>query len=147
MEIEVNKRNLTYPETLIEDEPHIIIGNPDKYLVIIYNINKKQAMWIAEFEQHTKTRTILYYMAPNLAPSQENLIKIAFIKYPNNMPPFKLIDMSTFKRKKVLFDFMNYIAKYGINSRAVPSAVFKIKYDPNKTMNLVNLTRKLKSFS
>ena len=144
IQIKMGQNNITLLETQIENEPHIRTNSMERFLVVMYDASKGRMIWIAEFKTHSKYKTILSYQLPKILPNQERNIIIQFIPYPETTKPFTLPDMSITKRKKVFKMFMTYAKENNINfinNQLKGKALFKIKADPNKGINLFNLSK------
>lgn len=146
IQINIGNQNKILLETQIEKEPYIIITNMKRYLVIIYDATKYRMIWIAEYKNHSKYKTILSYQLPQLLSGNMRKIIIQFIPYPDTLPQLTFPDISTSKRKKAFSQFLKYTKENNINfinNSLTDKAIFNIKYDTNKGINLFNLSTKM----
>jgi hypothetical protein len=135
--------NLAKPilSSLVEMEPHIIIGNMNRYLVVLVDVAPfNKLLWASEFINNSKGRTILSYQSPiPIGREQHNYI-IRIYSYPKELPPFTVVDMNTKKRKTEYGNFTTYInnPQYKSKINLVKEFKLNITKDFNVGINLFN---------
>jgi hypothetical protein len=132
-EINTNKANDIFTDSQISAEPYISTYSPEHYLVVIYNFTKQQMMFIAEYKNHNKYRTILSYKAPKVENNIINTIKIAFVKYnpDTEKSTFTVPDIYATDRNEILQKFFNFLKVNNIDINTIPKVIFNIKNDIN----------------
>ena len=123
--------------TDIEKEPHIYIKYNKKCLVIMYEniINKKKIYWIAEYNNGTKTKSILHYKSPKLNNGLVHSLILELYIYPQNdisqlslIPSLKLSPKASYNWKVRYLEFLKYTITNKI--KLIPQArkVFYAQY-------------------
>ena len=95
--------NKPIPSSAVGMEPHIIIGDINRYLIVLVDdAPNNELLWIAEFANNTKQKTILSYHPPLQSPMQSSLqslpsitmkkhaFAIKIYSYPTTVQPFIL---------------------------------------------------------
>lgn len=96
--------------SLVEMEPHIIIGNMNRYLVVFVDADPfNKLLWVSEFVNNSKGRTILTYKSPIPIGRELHNYFIRIYSYPKELPPFTVLDMNTEKRKAEYANLTTYV--------------------------------------
>lgn len=111
LNININQ-NKPIPSSLVEFEPHIIIGNMNRYLIVLVDAEPyNRLLWAVEFAFNSKRKTILSYQSPipslNITGKHNYSIKI--YSYPNDVQPFTVMDIAGRKRKEEYTNLMTYL--------------------------------------
>jgi hypothetical protein len=122
-------------------EPHIIIGNMNRYLIVLVDVAPfNKLLWASEFINNSKGKTILSYQSPiPIGKEQHNYI-IRIYSYPKELPPFTVVDMNTEKRNTEYGNFTTYInnPQYKGKINLVKEFKLNITKDFNVGINLFN---------
>ena len=143
------KLNLYKPNPVLSEssisEPYIRVLSGNRFLIVMFNVSKKQMMWAAEFENHAKKKTVLNFQPSKLKRNQIDIIRIQCISYPKILPEFKVADMSMGRRKEVFKDYLEYlkINKFDFtNKKQILTVTFNIKYNPEKGIDILSMFSK-----
>lgn len=109
LNIYVNKQK-PIPSTLVENEPHIIINNMQRFLItLVDDTPYNKLLWVAEFANNSKKKTILTYKSPTPIGLEKHKYAIKIYTYPNNAIPFTPIDFASIKRTPEYKNFITYL--------------------------------------
>jgi hypothetical protein len=111
LNININQ-NKPIPNSLVEFEPHIIIGNMNRYLIVLVDAEPyNRLLWAVEFAFNSKRKTILSYQSPtaSLNITGKHNYSINIYSYPNEIQPFSVMDISGRKRKEEYTNLMTYL--------------------------------------
>jgi len=100
------------PSSLVEFEPHIIIGNMNRYLIVLVDgAPYTRLLWAVEFAFNTKRKTILSYESPtaSLNITGKHNFSIKIYSYPNEVQPFTVMDIAGRKRKEEYTNLITYL--------------------------------------
>ena len=127
--------------SLVEMEPHIIIGNMNRYLVVLVDADPFNILlWVAEFVNNSKGRTILTYKSPIPIGRELHNYFIRIYSYPKELPLFAVLDMNTEKRKAEYANLTTYVnnPQYKGKINLVKEFRLNIVKDFNAGINLFN---------
>lgn len=139
-----NHKNKPIPSSAVEMEPHIVIGNMNRYLIVLVDeAPYNKIYWIAEFANNTKQKNILAYTAPKPNKNEKHNYVIKIYLYPKETTqPYKLSVITDIKKQRTL-EYINFI-KYITLTKLKLTATFKLNIfkDSNKftLFNLVTRT-------
>ena len=83
--------NTVLKSSQVENEPHLIINSINRYLVIMYDINKKKLHWVIVFEGRSLAKTILSYLSPKPKDGIAHKYVIQLFNYPKNITSFTYV--------------------------------------------------------
>ncbi len=143
----INLNTISYNTVLkssqVENEPHLIIDSINRYLVIMYDINKQKLHWAIVFEGRSLSKTILSYLSPKPKDGIAHKYAIELFNYPKNIKTqFTVIDMSTPKRRRMFREVFNYIKTNNLSS--VIKSEFNVKLDMGGGINIFNILSQTK---
>ena len=134
--------NTVLKSSQVENEPHLIIDSINRYLVIMYDINKQKLHWVIVFEGRSLAKTILSYLSPKPKDGIAHKYAIELFNYPKNIISFTVIDMYTPKRRRMFREVFNYIKTNNLSS--VIKREFNIKLDMSGGINIYNVLTQTK---
>ena len=135
--------NTVLKSSQVENEPHIIIDSINRYLVIMYDINKQKLHWVIVFEGRSLAKTILSYLSPKPNDGIVHKYAIELFNYPKNITQFTVVDMYTPKRRRMFREAFNYIKTNNLSS--VIKREFNVKLDVGGGINIYNILSKTKT--
>lgn len=139
---QLNLNNVSSSKVLssgqVEYEPHITVDNMNRYLVIMYDTNKKKLHWVIEFKNRSKYKTILSYLSPKPKDGTAHKYVIQLIKYPDNITPFTVEYMNNPKRRKMFKEVFSYIKTNNLLP-AVFTKSFNVKFDMSSGISIFNI--------
>jgi len=133
------------PSSLVEFEPHIIIGNMNRYLIVLIDDAPfNRLLWAVEFANNSKRKTILSYQSPNASLNiiGKHNYSIKIYSYPNEVQPFTVMDISGRKRKEEYTNLMTYLTNPQNKDKLVlvrnfPLNIYKDKSSGVSLFNIV----------
>ena len=135
--------NTVLKSSQVENEPHIIIDSINRYLVIMYDINKQKLHWVIVFEGRSLAKTILSYLSPKPNDGIVHKYAIELFNYPKNIKTsFTVVDMYTPKRRRMFREAFNYIKTNNLSS--VIKREFNVKLDMGDSINIYNILSQTK---
>jgi hypothetical protein len=138
--------NKPLSSSVVELEPHIIIGNMNRYLVVLVDDEPfNRLLWVAEFSNNSKKKTILSYLSPIPKSKKQHNYFIKFYTYPEEIPPFTVMDISGQQRKAEYTNFITYInnPQYKDKIKLVIQFPLNIYKDNNIAISLFNAFTKI----
>ena len=133
--------------SIVDLEPHIIIGNMNRYLVVLVDEQPyNKLLWVAEFANNSKKKTILSYRSPTPISKEQHNYFIKFYTYPQDIPPFTVMDISGQKRKTEYTNFIAYInnPQYKDKIKLVIQFPLNIYKDTSMGIGLFNAVKAIK---